>query len=143
MEALENDPQAFGSSTQEEEKLTREDWERRIRDALFALEDGKPVGMIVFVLNDRPKLKHVASIFGVYVSPEHRGKGIGTGLLRAALLRIGRKEGIVKAKLAVNSEQLSALRMYEKAGFVVAGRMQKELKVGRRFFDELIMEKML
>ena len=143
LEALRNDPQAFGSSTREEEKLTKEDWERRIRDVLFALDDDKPVGMTVFVLNDRPKTRHVASIFGVYVSPKYRRKGLGTRLLKAALLRIGKREGIVKVKLAVNPEQQSALRMYEKAGFVVVGRMRKELKVGRRFFDELMMEMLL
>jgi hypothetical protein len=33
--------------------------------------------------------------------------------------------------------------LYEKASFVATGRTKKELKVGRRFYDMLFMEKHL
>lgn len=143
LEALASDPLAFGSSLEEEERLTEDDWKRRIQNALFALFNERPVGMIVYIFNDRPKTKHVADIFGVYVSADYRGKGIGTKLLERALSLIRKNKEVVKVKLAVNPEQLSAVKLYKSAGFVVVGRMKKELKVGRRFFDELLMEKYL
>ena len=43
----------------------------------------------------------------------------------------------------VNLEQAAAVRRSKGMGFVVAGQMKKEIKVGEQFYDELIMEKML
>ena len=43
----------------------------------------------------------------------------------------------------VNEEQDAAVTLYKSMGFVVVGQMKKEIKVGERFYDELIMEKML
>lgn len=143
LEALRNDPAAFGSSPEEEERFGEEEWRRRIRNAVFALVDGEPVGMVAVVFNDRPKTRHVVDVFGVYVRPEHRGRGVGARLLGSALRLVRRRNGVVKVKLTVNPEQRAALGLYERAGFVVAGRLSKELKIGSSFYDELVMEKML
>jgi ribosomal protein S18 acetylase RimI-like enzyme len=142
LEALGSEPRAFGSSPEDETSLTEGEWKRRIGSTLFALQAGKPIGMIVILFNDRPKTRHVANVFGFYVSRGHRGKGIGTKLLDGAL-RLAREDGrIVKVSLTVNPEQRAAVELYKRAGFVVVGRMRDELKVGRRFFDELMMEKL-
>ena len=99
--------------------------------------------MIVYVFNTRPKTKHIAEIFGVYVSANYRGEGVGTRLLEHTLRLIKKNKGVIKVKLAVNPEQRAAVKLYKKAGFVVTGRAQEELKVGRRFFDMLFMDKLL
>ena len=142
LEALRSDPSAFGSSFEEEATLTEDEWKGRIQNALFAISEGKPIGMIVRVFSGRLKTKHGADIFGVYVSANHRGKGVGTSLLERTMLLIRKNKRVVKVKLAVNPEQRAAVKLYKKAGFVVTGRSKKELKVGRRFFDMLFMEKL-
>jgi len=98
--------------------------------------------MIAYVFDEGLKTRHIAEIYGFYVSADRRGEGIGTQLLRHALLQIRRKKGIVKARLYVNTEQRTAVKLYKDAGFVVRGEMRKELKVGRKFFDMLILERM-
>ena len=143
LEALKNDPSAFGSSLEEEEMLTEDEWKRRIQNGLFAVSEETLIGMIVYAFNRRTKTRHIAEIFGVYVSAGHRGDGFGTRMLEHALLQIRKNGRVVKVKLAVNPEQRVAVKLYKKAGFVVAGRARKELKVGRRFFDTLYMEKLL
>jgi ribosomal protein S18 acetylase RimI-like enzyme len=143
LEALKSDPFAFGSSFEEEVMLTEDEWKRRIQNALFAMSDGELVGMVVCLFNDRRKTKHIAEIVGVYVGADHRGEGVGTRMLEHALLLIRSNKRIVKVKLAVNPDQRAAVKLYKKAGFVVTGRTKKELKVGRRFFDMLFMEKHL
>lgn len=142
LEALRSEPGAFGSSTEEEEKLTEDDWRERVPNAFFAVSGGRVVGMIVCVFGERVKTRHVADIFGVYVTAGSRGEGAGTMLLKKALSEAG-KRGVIKVRLAVNPRQEAAVRMYERAGFSVVGRARKELKVGRRFYDELYMEKLL
>lgn len=101
------------------------------------------IGMIACVVSDRVKTKHIAEVFGVYVSAHYRGQGVGTRLLEHSLRSIRRKGRVIKVKPAVNPEQPAAVRLYKKAGFVVTGRARKELKVGRNFFDMLYMEKLL
>jgi ribosomal protein S18 acetylase RimI-like enzyme len=143
LEALKSDPSAFGSSFEEEEALTEDEWRKRIPNALFALSDDNPIGMIGFFSNTRLKTKHAADIFGFYVRADHRGRGVGTRLLQQALVQIRKNKGILKVKLAVNPEQRAAVKLYKRAGFVGYGVSKKELKVGRRFFDMLYMEKHL
>lgn len=43
----------------------------------------------------------------------------------------------------MNPGQRVAVKMYKKAGFVVTGKVEKELKVSRRFYGMLFMEKIL
>ena len=143
LEALKRDPSAYGSSFEEEEKLKEDEWKRRTKSVLFALSDDRPVGMIVYVFNKELKARHAAEIYGFYVNADHRGEGVGTRLLERALSLIRRNKKIIKVSLAVNPEQRAAVRMYRKAGFVVSGRTEKELKVGRRFYAMLFMEKWL
>jgi ribosomal protein S18 acetylase RimI-like enzyme len=143
LEALKSDSPAFGSSFEEEEMFTEDDWKRRIQNALFAMSGDTLIGMVVYAFNGRSKTRHIAEIFGVYVSTNHRGEGVGTRMLEHALSQIRKNRRIVKVKLAVNPEQRAAVKLYKKAGFVVVGRAKKELKVDRRFFDMLYMEKLL
>ena len=88
LEALKNDPTAFGSSYGEEMKLSEKEWKRRMKNTLFALSDNKPIGMIVYVFQKKAKIKHIANIFGVYVKREFRNRGIGKNLIESALLLI-------------------------------------------------------
>jgi ribosomal protein S18 acetylase RimI-like enzyme len=143
LESLKSDPTAFGSSYEEEKDMTEGEWKRRINNALFALSKDRLVGMIVVVFNDRIKTKHVADIFGVYVNKEYRNRGIGKKLIEGALKIIKRNLNVTKIKLTVNPEQSSAIRLYERFGFESVGRLKNELKVHGRFYDELIMEKLL
>ncbi len=85
LQALKSDPIAFGSSYEEEEKLPEADWQRRMKNTLFALSDDKLVGTTTYFFNDRVKTKHIARIFAVYVDTNYRGIGIGKKLLEKAL----------------------------------------------------------
>ncbi len=52
----------------------------------------------------------------MYVVPEHRGKGINK-LIVDALFDWSRKQGVNEVRLEVFSDNLAAIRAYEKAGF--------------------------
>ncbi len=143
LEALKSDPTAFGSSYEEEKSLSEEEWRKRIQNALFAMSNDEPIGMIVFIFGNKIKTKHTANIFGVYVSDNYRGEGVGKKLLESVLLLIQENKDIAKVKLTVNPEQKVAVKLYEKYGFELVGRSKKELKVNDKFYDELIMEKFL
>jgi ribosomal protein S18 acetylase RimI-like enzyme len=143
LEALKQSQLAFGSTLQEEETFKEKEWRKRIKGVQFALSEGTPVGMIECAFNESVKFRHTAEIYSFYVKPSHRGKGTGTALLEHALTLIQRKDGIIKVRLYVNSKQRTAISMYKKAGFTVAGRSDREMKVGQRFYTMLAMEKTL
>lgn len=143
LEALKAVPAAFGSSYLEEVRYPRERWVERVSSALCAVSSGVPVGMISYVVSERTKSRHVANIYSVYVAPEHRGRGVGKLLLESAISAIRKHGGVLKVKLDVNPEMRAAVALYEGAGFMVVGRARKELKVGGRYHDLLLMEKFL
>jgi ribosomal protein S18 acetylase RimI-like enzyme len=143
LEALQKDPLAFGSSYEEEINFTSEKWKSRIDNALFAVFDDKPVGMVVFLINSKQKLNHVAEIFGVFVKEEYRTKKIGKQLVESAINNIRRKENIIKIKLVVTAIQDSAVKLYSSLGFEIVGTLKNELCFESKFYDALVMEKLL
>ncbi len=142
LEALQDDPLAFGSSYEEEVSLQEDEWRMRIRNVLFAMEGDAAVGMISIVFNTKTKTKHVASIHGFYVKPGHRGRSIGERLLDAALSE-AKKRRLVKIQLSVNPVMGPAVKLYKKAGFRAIGTAGRELKIGGKFYDLMLMEEVL
>ena len=59
-------------------------------------------------------LEHVSENLGI--TPPHRGKGLGSGLLRHALLGF-REIGLRRAFLEVTAQNSGALRLYQRLGF--------------------------
>jgi RimJ/RimL family protein N-acetyltransferase len=143
LEALIKEPIAFGSSYDEEKNLSEEEWRKRIGNAFFAMSEDKPIGMIVYVRDNKIKTKHIGNIFGVYVTREYRGKGVGKKLMDIVLAQVQKSKDVVKIKLTVNPEQKVAVKLYQNCGFKIVGQLKKELYVEGKFYDELSMEKLL
>lgn len=80
------------------------------------MEGGSPCGMVGYVVSPRPKARHVAHIYGVYVRPEFRGRVVGRSLTRAASERMKEDGRVVKVQLAVNPDMVRALKMHEDEG---------------------------
>src|SRR5690349_16987339 len=82
-EALHGDPEAFGASGDDHEKLTMEDVKSRIGSLAQgsfisgAFDDGKLVGMVGFFREKGLKERHKGNIWGVYVTPSWREQGLG------------------------------------------------------------------
>jgi RimJ/RimL family protein N-acetyltransferase len=139
--ALRGDPQAFGSSYEREMRLQPKEWKVRMKNALFAMSDDEPVGMVVCFFNESQKIRHIANIFGFFVKREFRGLGIGGLLIEAAIRAIRRNKRVMKIDLTVNTRQKAAVALYERYGFKPIGVLKKDLYVGGKYYDGLIMEK--
>jgi ribosomal protein S18 acetylase RimI-like enzyme len=59
-------------------------------------------------------------VVGVYLRPEHRGRGVLQELFEAALGWI-RERGLPQARLHVHADNIRARKAYEKAGFRATG----------------------
>ena len=99
--------------------------------------------MVGYIINNNLKTSHIAQIFGVYVIHEYRGQGVGNKLIEVAVKLIQENRHTSKIKVTVNPEKKAAVKLYDKYGFEIVGRLKNELKVNGKFYDGLIMEKYL
>ncbi|MDM5250051.1 GNAT family N-acetyltransferase [Lysinibacillus sp. G4S2] len=140
LEGLQNNPEAFGSSFEEEKDYPIEMFANRFESqgsyTLGAFDQGELVGVATLVQENKLKLKHKAGIFAVYVSPKKRGLGIGKKLMVEAINKAKELKGVEQLNLTVVSTNASAKRLYCSLGFEVFGTEKRALKIGQRYFDD-------
>jgi ribosomal protein S18 acetylase RimI-like enzyme len=94
------------------------------------------VGMATLIREAGEKEHHKARIYGVYVSPAHRGKGIGRALF-ARLLELARRDSSLEhVLLAMATSQTAARQLYRSFGFETYGTEPGALKIGATYVDE-------
>lgn len=143
LESLKSDPTSFGPSYSEERGLKGKKWREWMKDMLFALYEDKPIGTIAYVFGKWKGTSHVANVYCVFVSKKYRGMGVGSQLLESALSAIRKNKKALVVDLSVTPGKKAAVRLYEKHGFKPVGRLSKTLKFNGRFYDEVMMEKLL
>jgi ribosomal protein S18 acetylase RimI-like enzyme len=125
LKGLQTDPQAFGSSYKDEVLFPDEKWKKRLEKVgqgqswvYFAFgPEGKVVGMIGAYRNDEFVKNHKAEIWGVYVLPEARGKGIAKLLIQKIVDILSADLDINTLSLQVNTDQEVAKKLYLGSGF--------------------------
>lgn len=146
LRSLKNDPDAFGSTYAQEETKPLGHFAERIRHTKdqFTLgcfdDDNTLVGIVNFLREKRLKTAHKGNIYGMYVDPLLRGRGVGKALLTALIERATREcEGLEQIHLTVVSNNKSAKRLYVSLGFEVYGIEPQALKFEEQYFDEDLM----
>jgi len=142
LEALENEPFAFGKAVEEHQATPVETIALRFRDAgtgnftLGAFVDNDLVGIATFSRETGLKERHKGHIFGVYVTSSQRRKGVGRALVTALVERATKDSSLEQILLAVAADQTPACGLYRDCGFKTYGREPNALKVGSRYIDE-------
>ncbi|MFH0785562.1 MAG: GNAT family N-acetyltransferase [Pseudomonadota bacterium] len=141
---LQESPAAFGASIAQEEKMPVDELAKRLegtadRWVIGAFSEDELVGVIGFVRDDGEKMRHKGFIWGMYVVPGFRGKGVGRALFEDALARIDALPGLWSVRLSVVTSNHLALRLYEKFGFVRYGLETEALNVSGTFHSEFHM----
>lgn len=143
--ALKTNPEAFGSTYDRESNFSLETVIDRIRpnENKFVIgafkENGTLSGIVAFVRETGIKTYHKGNIYGMYVTEENRGKGIGQ-LLLLDLIRLAKNcEGLEQLNLTVVSNNKSAKRLYQSVGFEIYGVERRALKYNGQYYDEDLM----
>lgn len=147
LEALEREPLAFSESVDEHHAITVESIAQRLGSnqesaesfVLGAFTDDLFVGMAGFARFTGPKKQHKALIWGVYVKPEWRRKGIAQVLLSEIVDRAKAISGVEQILLSVATEATAAKKLYQSVGFEAYGCEPHTLKVGNRYVNEDLM----
>ena len=142
--ALQESPTAFGSSHIEEAELPLTEFAARLRppdkpdNGIFgAFVDGKGlVGILGFAREYRVKRAHIASVWGMYVSPEFRGRGFGAALVDEAIAHARRLGSVRQIVLSVTASNVAAGALYRSRGFERIGLERDALCIDGKYFDE-------
>jgi RimJ/RimL family protein N-acetyltransferase len=87
-----------------------------------AIAGGRVIGWINIAAS-----RHGFGEIGMAVSPDWRGRGVGSALLETAI-RWAREQGLHKLSLGVFSHNTAAITLYRKFGFVEEGRLIKHYR---------------
>lgn len=122
LEMLKEAPDAFWFTYADEAVYDEADWRERIEGAwLVQARDGEGVlGSAGLGSHWEPERATTATLFGMYVAPRARGRGVGEALV-VAVLDEARRRGKGEVVLEVASNNASAIALYERCGFVRTG----------------------
>lgn len=104
---------------------------------LVALAEGTVVGWCDIRPGGAPFFSHVGTL-GMGVLAPWRGQGIGRRLVDEALAAAW-TAGFRRVELEVYASNETAIGLYERAGFVLEGRLRDAVRVGDAFTDMLVM----
>lgn len=118
--------------------LTRPDY------AIFvAVEQGRLLAAAGLRRDEPIKRAHLAWLWGVYVTPSARGRGLGRAVVSAAVKAAQDWPGVAAVHLTVSERATEARRLYESLGFVAWGVEPDALRVDGRSYAEAYMRRTL
>lgn len=140
LEALQNNPEAYAVSVEEEKNNSVEKYKQKFESAnhsfTYGAFDGEElVGIVTLTKEKLTKLRHRANIFSLYVKEEKRGHSIGRKLLAAAIEKAKELEQIEQVHLSVVATNDAAKQLYRSLGFESYGVEKHALKYNDKYYD--------
>lgn len=113
--------------------------QRGLEDTLVAERGGQVVGFAFLGRKgSHPSDRHVCRLRELAVAPAAARTGVGRALLEHAVAH-ARARGFRKLTLSALATNQAALRLYQRAGFVVEARLVEEFFLGGRYVDDLVL----
>lgn len=145
LESLKNFPEGFGATYEEESKAIKLDFETHIEQQAIhkfiigAFDKENLIGICGFYQEASFKTKHRGGIIQMYVKPNYKGNGIGLQLLNTTIVEAFKIPELEQLILGVVTNNISANKIYEKAGFQEYGIQRNYFKEGDKYLDQRFM----
>ena len=131
-EALLDSPLAFAASPEDDLAGSVESFLSQLKQVpdavIFGAFSPELAGITGLYRDRHVKARHKMHLWGMYVTPTHRGRGTATELLQAGIEHAGSLSGIDWVQLSVTSAAPGARRLYERAGFQLWGTEPDSLR---------------
>ncbi len=142
--ALLDTPASFASSHAEEKDRTPDEVVRRLGQSpghgvLGAFDGDALVGMAGLARDARAKLAHKGVVWGVYVAPAARGRGLARALMTALVALARATPGLARLDLVADAANPAAIALYESLGFVEWGREPDAIRIDGDSRDDVHM----
>jgi ribosomal protein S18 acetylase RimI-like enzyme len=150
LQALRNQPRAFGSSYEDAKDIPIEVVRERLISAdnnfvVGAFTEAEVlVGMVGFKQEPSKKMSHKGLVWGMYVDEQYQGRGIGKLLITEMLTMVYKLQEIEQINLMVVVDNIAAKRLYESAGFITYGTEINAMKLDEDTYvdDELMVKRL-
>jgi putative acetyltransferase len=122
----------------------RREWLARIDPgghALVAVMDGRVVGHLGMHLEQNARRRDCAGI-GMAVHDDFQGRGVGRALMTAIIDLAENWLGLRRIELTVYTDNLPAIHLYEKFGFVVEGTGHQYARRAGKLVDAHFMARL-
>ena len=146
LEAYADPSGTFTATVAERAALPLSWWEARVSDRPEAAErvfgafaEAGLAGVAGLRFDRRPRTRHKATLFGLFVRPPFRGRGVARSLVDAVTEAARAAPGVRVLQLTVTETNGPALRLYERCGFVAFGVEPMALRLGDRFLGKVHM----
>ncbi len=118
LRALQEAPDAFGSSYERESAFTAETWAERLSGSWWrvAVIDGGDAGLVCVRVEEGR-----AHLLSMWVAPEARGRGVASRLVDAAVAH-AREVGVDEVELWCVDHNTAARALYASKGFTPSGK---------------------
>lgn len=136
--SLASDPQAFGAIASDEDRLAEEIWRERLskEDYIVGSVSGCDVGiMSIEVLAG--DFGATCWIGGCWINPETRGQGVFRAMFDYVDSHAATRNWTVQG-LGVWQDNLAAIAVYEKLGFVAMGEPKPSSRQPGKFYQRMI-----
>lgn len=139
MSSLSDDAVRWGMPPYTRERLERGWWSRMENvTALVAVDGDRVAGYAGLRKFSHPR-RRGNSDYVIYLHQDYHNVGLGTAMTRR-IIEFAGEEGLHRIGLSVVADNEIAIRVYEKVGFVVEGRLRDAyLGDDGRFHDEVHM----
>ncbi len=141
LEGLRLCPEAFGAAFEEEAEWSVSLYAERLSTSVVfgASRIGSDDfdGVVGFFVQAGLKSEHKGKLWGMYVRPSARQAGLGTALVARVVEHA--TPLVEQIKLTVAASNITASRLYERAGFEAYGLEPGALKIDGKYFDEILM----
>ncbi len=153
LSSLKESPFAFSDSYEDQVHKSILDFQLEIEKKGDTLEsftlgaftnENQLIGFVKYKRDHRSKARHRASLFSLYVLPNHRGKGIAKKLINNLIKTIEPISGIEQLQLSTIISKNSLIEFYESFGFEILGDVIKgDLIIDNQYVDAIYMVKHL
>ncbi|CAM3993827.1 GNAT family N-acetyltransferase [Bordetella muralis] len=138
---LADSPESFMSSLEDEAVLSEADWSARVGPndgalIIGAFVAGELKGSAGVFRHRGKKAMHKATIWGVYVHPDLRGKGAARALMTAAIAHTRKLPGIRQITLNVTASNAAAFQLYSSLGFQLCGEEPDSLCIDGKLYAD-------
>ena len=145
---LELHPEAFGTGAEAWRKATPAQRGARLEPAdkpgdrfvLGAFDEDTLIGLIGFRREGKARVRHKGSLWGLFVHPDHRRRGVGAALLDTALEEARGGEGMRYVRVVVTLANEDAVRLFESSGFTRFGLEAGGLCLDGVDLDQVFMQ---
>jgi ribosomal protein S18 acetylase RimI-like enzyme len=139
LEALQANPEAFGSTFEGENALPLSSSSDRLGSStvLGAFRDSELVGIACFVVQQGHKEAHKGTLWGMYVRPAARNASVGRRLVEAVCDHARQRVELIQLSVVQDNEP--ARSFYASLGFMEYGVEKNALKQAGRYYDEVLM----